>query len=120
VRPEFWGGDLIKKKMGRESFFNIIDFFDVGLALFFIGSLGVFFLANNFISVLISIEIMLLSLNYLFVLFSSYLDDAMGQFYALCVLSVAASESSIGLSLLLIFYRVRGSISSREARLLKG
>jgi len=97
----------------------IMDVFDVGLGLYFIGSVGLFLLRRNLIGTLISIELLLLSLNYLFLLFSVYHQDAVGQLYALCVLAVAAAESSLGLSILLIFYRIRGSVLIEKASLLK-
>jgi len=98
---------------------NLVDIFDVGLALFFIGSLGLFFVKGNLISVLISIELILLSVNYMFVLLSVFHQDILGQVYAVCVLAVAAAESCLGLSLVLVFYRLRGSISVEVANLLK-
>jgi len=100
-------------------YLNLIDVFDVGLVLFFIGCLGIFFLRSNLISVLISIELILLSLNYLFVVYSVYHQDVIAQFYALCILAVAAAESSLGLSILLVFYRIHSSISIEEVNLLK-
>jgi len=99
---------------------NLFDIFDVGFVIFVIGCLGLFFLSSNLINLLISIELVLLSLNYMFVLFSVYLQDGLGQFFAICILSVAAAESAIGLSLVLVFYRIRGSIYLEDINLLKG
>jgi len=63
---------------------------------------------------------MLLAVNFNFVLFSIYLDDIIGQIFALLVLTVAAAESAIGLALLVVYYRVRGTISVECINLLKG
>jgi len=69
---------------------------------------------------LLCIELMLLSINMNFVIFSVYLDDIVGQIFALFVLTVAAAESAIGLALLVVYYRVRGSLSVELINLLKG
>jgi NADH-quinone oxidoreductase subunit K len=67
-----------------------------------------------------SIELMLLAVNLNFVIFSVYLDDIMGQLFALLVLTVAAAESAIGLAILVVYYRVRGTISVENIHLLRG
>jgi NADH-quinone oxidoreductase subunit K len=67
-----------------------------------------------------SIELMLLSINFNFIVFSSYLGDRLGGIFALFVLTVAAAESAIGLAILVIFYRVKGTISVGSIRLMKG
>jgi len=105
--------------MKNHILYNIIDIFDVGLGLYFVGSIGLLVSRYNLIGILIALEVMLLSVNYLFIMFSIYHQDAIGQLYALCVLAVAAAESSVGLSLLLIFYRVRGSVAVENVSLLK-
>jgi len=69
---------------------------------------------------LMSIELMLLAVNLNFLVFSVYLDDLMGQIFALFILTVAAAESAIGLALLVVYYRVRGSISVEFIHLMKG
>jgi len=97
----------------------MLEIFDVGLAVYFIGCLGLFFFRSNLISVLIAIELVLLSINYLFVLLSVYHQDIQGQFYAMSILSVAAAESALGLSIVLIFYRVKGSVFVEDTNLLK-
>jgi len=93
----------------------IISFF-----IFFVGVLGLFFTRKHIILLLLSIELIFLSINYNFLIFSLYLDDILGQFYVLCVISVAAAESVIGLAILVIFYRLRGGISLDLINLLKG
>ena len=67
-----------------------------------------------------SIEIMLLAVNLNFIFFSIYLDDMLGQIFALYVLTVAAAESAIGLAILVVFYRIRGIIAIDNISALKG
>jgi NADH:ubiquinone oxidoreductase subunit K len=88
--------------------------------IFFVGVLGLFFTRRHIILLLLSIELIFLSINYNFFIFSLYLDDILGQFFVLCLISVAAAESVIGLAILVIFYRLRGGISLDLINLLKG
>jgi NADH-quinone oxidoreductase subunit K len=88
--------------------------------LFLIGVLGIFLNRKNIIILLLAIEVMLLAINYNLVITSVLIDDIVGQIFALLILTVAAAESAIGLALLMIYYRVRGSISIDFIRLLKG
>jgi len=67
-----------------------------------------------------SIELMLLAINFLLILYSCFLDNLIGQIFALYVLVVAAAESAIGLSILVAYYRVRGTISVKFLNLLRG
>ena len=69
---------------------------------------------------LMSLELMLLAVNVNFILCSVYLDDFMGQIFALLILTVAAAESAIGLSILVGYYKVRGNISVETINLIKG
>lgn len=69
---------------------------------------------------LMSIELMLLSVNLNFIIYSTYLDDIMGQVFALYVLTVAAAESAIGLAILVVYYRIRGTISVEFVNIMKG
>jgi len=69
---------------------------------------------------LLSIELIFLAINYIFILFSVYLDDLIGQFFALSVVTIAAAESAIGLSILVIFFKLRGGISLDIINYLKG
>ena len=69
---------------------------------------------------LMSVELMLLAVNLSLLVFSVYLDDIVGQIFALLVLTVAAAESAIGLALLVVYYRVRGTISVEFINLMKG
>ncbi len=68
---------------------------------------------------LMSIELMLLAVNLNFIIFSVFLDDIVGQIFALFVLTVAAAESSIGLAILVVYYRIRGTVSIEYINLLK-
>lgn len=79
--------------------------------MFFLGFLGVLTNRRHFLVVIICIEIILLSVNMYFLLFSLQLNDILGQFFALFILTVAAAESSIGLAIIILYYRNRGNIS---------
>jgi NADH-quinone oxidoreductase subunit K len=68
---------------------------------------------------LMSIELMLLAVNFNFIVFSVFLDDVVGQIFALFVLTVAAAESAIGLAILVVYYRIRGTVSIEYINLLK-
>jgi NADH:ubiquinone oxidoreductase subunit K len=92
----------------------------VSAFIFFVGVLGLFFTRRHIILLLLSIELIFLSVNYNFLIFSLYLDDILGQFFVLCIIAVAAAESVIGLAILVIFYRLRGGISLDLINLLKG
>jgi NADH-quinone oxidoreductase subunit K len=74
---------------------------------------------KNIILMLMSIELMLLAVNLNFIIFSVFLDDIMGQIFALFVLTVAAAESAIGLAILVVYYRIRGTVSIEYINLLK-
>jgi NADH-quinone oxidoreductase subunit K len=88
--------------------------------MFLIGILGIFLIKKNIIVILMSIELMLLSININFVSLSIYIDDLIGQVYALFVLTVAASESAIGLAILVVYYRIKGIISVNYINTIKG
>ena len=88
--------------------------------LFLLGIWGIFLNRKNIIIMLMSIELMLLAVNLNFVFFSVYLDDIIGQLFALLILTVAAAESAIGLALLVVYYRVRGTIAVEYISLIKG
>lgn len=88
--------------------------------LFVIGIFGVFLNKKNIIIILMSIELMLLSVNINMVAFSSFLDDIMGQIFSLLILTVAAAEAAIGLAILVIYYRNKGSISVDDINSMKG
>ena len=102
--------------------------FDVGLAhyltvgaiLFATGIFGIFLNRKNVIVILMSVELMLLSVNINFVAFSAALGDLAGQVFAMLILTVAAAEAAIGLAILVAFFRNRGSIAVEDVNLMKG
>jgi NADH-quinone oxidoreductase subunit K len=77
----------------------------LSILLFLIGIIGIFLSRKNIILIIMSLELLLLSCNYNYLLFSIYLDDLMGQIFSLLILSVGASESAIGLALIISYYR---------------
>lgn len=96
-----------------------IHFFYLSTLLFIIGVGGVIFNRTNIVVVLMSLELALLSVSLNFIIFSVCLDDLTGQIFAIFILVIAACESSIGLAIILVFFRVRGSIRLDQASLLK-
>ena len=80
------------------------------ILLFFIGLIGVILNRRNILIILMCVELLLLSLNMNFILFSVYLDDLYGQLFSFFILTIAAAESAIGLAIIIIYYRIRGSI----------
>ena len=88
--------------------------------LFTTGVFGIFLNRKNVIIILMSIELILLAVNINLVAFSSFLGDIVGQVFALLVLTVAAAEAAIGLAILVVFYRNRGSIAVEDINLMKG
>jgi NADH-quinone oxidoreductase subunit K len=92
----------------------------VAAMLFTLGIFGIFLNRKNVIIILMSIELILLAVNINLVSFSSFLGDIVGQVYALLVLTVAAAEAAIGLAILVVFYRNRGSIAVEDINLMKG
>jgi NADH-quinone oxidoreductase subunit K len=93
---------------------------NLSIIIFIIGLLGMFTFRKHIINILISLELILLSVNMNFIIFSLILDDMLGQIYALLVLTLAAAESSIGLAIIIVYYRLRGGISIDLINLLKG
>ena len=100
--------------------FYMNTFIYVGLILFIIGIVGIVVNRKNIILMLMSIELMLLSINFILIIAASILDNIHGQLFALYILVVAAAESAIGLSILVSYYRVKGSISVKYINLLRG
>src|SRR3979490_858246 len=81
---------------------------------------GIFLNRKNVIVILMSIELILLAVNINFVAFSTHIGDLMGQVFAMLVLTVAAAEAAIGLAILVVYYRNRGSIAVEDINLMKG
>ncbi len=92
----------------------------VGAILFTLGVFGIFLNRKNIIVILMSVELILLSVNINFVGFSAQLGDLAGQIFGLLILTVAAAEAAIGLAILVIFYRNRGTIAVEDVNQLKG
>ena len=88
--------------------------------LFTIGVFGIFLNRKNVIVILMAIELLLLAVTINLVAFSAFLDDLVGQVFALVVLTVAAAESAIGLAIIVVYFRNRGSIAVEDINLLKG
>jgi len=101
-------------------YLDISVIFILSLILLALGFCGVFVLRSNLIITLISLEVVLFTVNLNFIVYSAFLDDLLGQIFALLVLSVAAAESSVGLALLVAMFRVRGVISIDYLNTLKG
>lgn len=101
-------------------FIIIWAFILCSLIMFFLSVLGIFITRKNIIIILISIELMLLSINFNFIIFSVILQDIMGQIFTLYILTLAGAEASIGLAILIIFYRIRGIITINFVNSLKG
>ena len=95
-------------------------FLTVAAILFVIGVLGIFLNRRNVILMLMAIELLLLSVNINMVAFSAYLGDMTGQVFAMFVLTVAAAEAAIGLAIMVIFFRRRGSIAIDAADQMRG
>lgn len=98
----------------------ITKFILISTIMFLVGLLGIFLIKKNIIVILMSIELMLLSININFVSFSVYLDDILGQVFALFILTVAAAESAIGLAILVVYYRIKGIVSINYINSIKG
>jgi NADH-quinone oxidoreductase subunit K len=95
-------------------------YLSVAAILFTLGIFGIFLNRKNVIIILMSIELILLSVNINMVAFSSFLGDISGQIFALFILTVAAAEAAIGLAILVVYYRNRGSIAVEDINLMKG
>ena len=92
----------------------------VAAILFSLGIFGIFLNRKNVIIILLSLELMLLAVNLNLVAFSSFLHDLTGQVFAMFVLTVAAAESAIGLAIMIVFFRNRGSIEVEDVNVMKG
>jgi NADH-quinone oxidoreductase subunit K len=92
----------------------------VAAILFTLGIFGIFLNRKNVIIILMSVELMLLAVNINFVAFSASLNDLVGQVFAMLVLTVAAAEAAIGLAILVVYFRNRGSIAVEDINLMKG
>ncbi len=99
---------------------GIAHYLVVAACLFTLGILGIFLNRKNVIVILMSIELMLLAVNINLVAFSSFLGDLTGQVFALFILTVAAAEAAIGLAIIVVYFRNRGSIAVEDINMMKG
>jgi NADH-quinone oxidoreductase subunit K len=97
---------------------NILNHFIVNFFLFCLGLLGIILNRQNIIIILMSIELLLLSINLNFIYFSVFIDDLIGQVFSLFILTVAAAESAIGLAIMIVFFKIYGDISIYKINLL--
>jgi NADH-quinone oxidoreductase subunit K len=99
---------------------GLAHYLTVAAILFTLGIFGIFLNRKNVIIILMSVELMLLSVNINLVAFSTRLGDLVGQVFAMFVLTVAAAEAAIGLAILVVYFRNRGSIAVEDINLMKG
>lgn len=88
--------------------------------IYFIGTFGLVLNKRDIIKILICVELIFLSINLNFILFSVYFDDFLGQIISLFILTLAASESAIGLAIIILYYRLRGNININNVITIKG
>jgi NADH-quinone oxidoreductase subunit K len=98
---------------------NLIGYLTINTILFLIGVLGLVLNRKNILIILMSVELMLLAINMNFVIFSVHLDDLLGQIFALFILTIAASESAIGLAILVVYHKVRETIAIEKIQTLR-
>ena len=99
---------------------EMVKYLTIAMILFLLGVSGIFLNRKNIIIFFFSVELMLLAVNFNFIIFSVYLDDLIGQVFALFIVTVAAAESAIGLAILVVYYRVRGTIGIEFIQIMKG
>lgn len=99
---------------------GLIHYLILAAIIFTIGVSGIFLNRKNVIVILMSIELMLLAVNINFVAFSAHLHDLAGQVFTIFILTVAAAEAAIGLAILVVYFRNRGSISVTDINIMKG
>ena len=99
---------------------GLSHYLSVAAILFTLGMLGIFLNRKNIIVILMAIELILLAVNLNLVAFSAFLGDLTGQIFAMFVLTVAAGEAAIGLAILVIYFRGRGTIAVDSVDRLKG
>ena len=99
---------------------SLAHYLTVAAVIFTLGIFGIFLNRKNVIIILMSIELMLLAVNINLVAFSAELDDLVGQVFAMFVLTVAAAETAIGLAILVVYFRNRGSIAVEDINMMKG
>ena len=109
-----------KKNYCNLMIIDLVKYLTVASILFILGIWGIFLNRKNIVIMLMSIELMLLAVNLNFIIFSVYLDDLLGQVFSIFILTVAAAESAIGLSILVIYSRIKGTLAIDFINLMKG
>ena len=99
---------------------GLAHYLSVAAVLFTLGIFGIFLNRKNVIIILMSVELMLLAVNINLVAFSAELSDLVGQVFAMFVLTVAAAEAAVGLAILVIFFRNRGTIAVEDINMMSG
>ena len=99
---------------------GLVHYLVVAAILFTMGVLGIFLNRKNLIVILMAIELILLAVNINLIAFSAFLNDLVGQVFAMFVLTVAAGEAAIGLAILVIYFRGRGTIAVDDVNRMKG
>ena len=99
---------------------GLSHYLTVAAVLFALGIFGIFLNRKNVIIILMSIELILLAVNINLVAFSVHLHDMVGQVFAMLVLTVAAAEAAIGLAILVVYFRNRGTIAVEDINMMKG
>ena len=99
---------------------GLAHYLTLSALLLTLGIFGIFLNRKNVIVILMSVELILLAVNINFVAFSSFLGDIVGQIFALLVLTVAAAEAAIGLAILVVYFRNRGTIAVEDINMMKG
>ncbi|MBF9232513.1 NADH-quinone oxidoreductase subunit NuoK [Microvirga alba] len=99
---------------------GLSHYLTVAAVLFTLGVFGIFINRKNVIVILMSVELILLAVNINMVAFSTHMNDIVGQVFALLILTVAAAEAAIGLAILVVFFRNRGSIAVEDVNMMRG
>ena len=99
---------------------GIAHYLTLAAVLFTIGIFGIFLNRKNVIVILMSVELMLLAVNINLVTFSRFHEDLVGQVFAMMVLTVAAAEAAVGLAIIVVYFRNRGSIAVEDINMMKG
>lgn len=103
-----------------ESMISLNHYLFIAAGLFFMGMTGVIVARKNVISILMSVELMLLGININFVAFSAFLNDLVGQVFVMFILTVAAAEAAIGLAILVIYFRQKATVDVADISSMRG
>jgi NADH-quinone oxidoreductase subunit K len=115
-----YGETQTNREHGLAMTIGLGHYLTVGAVLFVLGVLGIFINRKNVIIILMSVELILLAVNINLVAFSAFLGDLVGQIFAMLVLTVAAGEAAIGLAILVVYFRNRGSIAVDDVTMMRG